>query len=206
MLNTPFTISRINALLVGLVLMGTAALGAGIYGYNLGHNTAQAQGNAALSALERDYAQAYANAQEKARQRLNDEIQRNHLLAQQLVEQKAAHAKEREAMTQRIKNVTTVYVPAPGSVAKPLPRSVFTAGFVREYNAALGLSTSLACPLAAGAGKASSAAQTTDAWLCESGLSQADILAHIADYGERCRNLESQINRLLDREESDGYR
>ncbi|MFT8276018.1 hypothetical protein ACMSSJ_10820 [Kerstersia gyiorum] len=206
MLGQTITTSRLNALLAALVLAGGAALGAGIGGYILGHGKAKAQGDAALSALALDHAQAYADAQEEAWLRLNDEIQRNQILARQLADEKAAHAKERESLLKRIRNVTTVYVPAPGSAAQPLPRSVFTAGFVREYNAAIGLPTTNTCTVAAGTGDTSATGQAVDTWLCESGLSQADILAHIADYGERCRNLESQVNRLLDREgDVDGH-
>ncbi len=81
-------------------------------------------------------------------------------------------------------------------------------GFVREYNAAIGLPAAGTGAATAGAGGTPEAAQAPDAWLRDSGLSQADILAHVADYGERCRNLEAQVNRLLDRnkEATDGHR
>ena len=79
---------------------------------------------------------------------------------------------------------------------------------MREYNAAIGLPAPAAGTTAPGFGGTAETAEASDAWLRDSGLTQADILAHVADYGERCRNLESQVNRLLDRHQEavDGHR
>ena len=79
---------------------------------------------------------------------------------------------------------------------------------MREYNTAIGLPTADTGTAAAGTGGTSEASEAPYTWLRDSGLSQADILAHVADYGERCRNLEAQVNRLLDRsqEATDGLR
>lgn len=202
MLDTPIITTRLNALLAALALAAVAALVAGITGYSLGHDTAQAAGNATLAELQRDHATAVVNATEAARQRLVAEVALNHRLAQQLATEKASHAQEKQTLLRRIANVTTVYVPASGLGAVPLPRSIFTVGFVREYNAALGLPPANEGTAAAGPGTTSITSIALDAGLRESGLTQADILAHIADYGERCRNIESQVNRLLDRDEA----
>ena len=202
MLDTPIITTRLNALLAALALAVVAALAAGITGYSLGHDTAQAAGEATLAKLQRDHATAVANATEAARQRLVAEVNRNNHLAQQLATEKASHAQEKQTLLRRIANVTTVYVPASGLGAVPLPRSIFTVGFVREYNAALGLPPANEGTPAAGPGATSITPYALDAGLRESGLTQADILAHIADYGERCRNIESQVNRLLDRDEA----
>jgi len=78
---------------------------------------------------------------------------------------------------------------------------VFTAGFVREYNAAIGAGDVPGAAPASTADAAGQASQPTtgaDAWLRESGLSQADILAHAGDYGQYCRDLGSQVNGLQD--------
>lgn len=203
MFNTPLITTRLNAMLAALALAALSAIGAGVTGYRLGHGTAEAHGDAALAELKRTHATAVAVAAETARQRLVTEVQRNNRLAQQLVTEKASHAQEKQTLLRRIANVTTVYVPAAGLAPRPLPRSVFTAGFVREYNAALGLPAADAGTAAAGAGAATDTAYALDAGLRDSGLRQADILAHIADYGERCRNIESQLNRLLDRAEAE---
>ncbi len=208
MLDTPLITTRLNALLAALVLAGVTGLVAGGAGYALGHRVAKADGDAALSTLQKDYAEAAAKAADDARLRLVAEVKLNNRLAQELADEKAAHAQEKQSLLRRIANVTTVYVPAPGLAPRPLPRAVFTAGFVREYNAAIGLPAAGTGAATAGAGGTPEAAQAPDAWLRDSGLSQADILAHVADYGERCRNVEAQVNRLLDRnkEGTDGHR
>lgn len=208
MLDTPLITTRLNALLAALVLAGVTGLVAGGAGYALGHRVAKADGDAALATLRKDNADAAAKAADDARLRLIAEVERNNRLAQALADEKAAHAQEKQSLLRRIANVTTVYVPAPGLAPQPLPRAVFTAGFVREYNTAIGLPAAGTGTAAAGVGGTPEAAQAPDAWLRDSGLSQADILAHIADYGERCRNVEAQVNRLLDRnkEGTDGHR
>ena len=208
MLDTPLITTRLNALLAALVLAGVTGLVAGGAGYALGHRVAKADGDAALATLRQDNADAAAKAADDARLRLIAEVERNNRLAQALADEKAAHAQEKQSLLRRIANVTTVYVPAPGLAPQPLPRAVFTAGFVREYNTAIGLPAAGTGAAAAGVGGTAEAAQAPDAWLRDSGLSQADILAHIADYGERCRNVEAQVNRLLDRnkEATDGHR
>ena len=112
---------------------------AGSAGYALGHRVAKADGDAALATLRKDNADAAAKAADDARLRLVAEVERNNRLAQELADEKAAHAQEKQSLLRRISNVTTVYVPAPGLAPRPLPPAVFTAGFVREYNAAIGL-------------------------------------------------------------------
>lgn len=199
MFNTPVITTRLNALLAALVLAAAAALVAGGGGYALGHRSAKADGDADLAKLQRAHAVATAKAVDEARLRLVAEVERNNRLAQELADEKVTHAQEKQSLIRRIANVTTVYVPAPGLASRPLPRAVFTAGFVREYNAAIGLSAADTGAAAAGVGGTAEAGQAPDTWLRDSGLGQADILAHIADYGERCRNLEAQVNRLLDR-------
>lgn len=203
MLDTPLITTRLNAMLAALALAALSAIGAGATGYTIGHGAAKAKGDADLAELRREHATAVAVATETARQNLLAEVDRNNHLAQQLATEKASHAQEKQTLLRRIANVTTVYIPAAGLAPRPLPRSVFTAGFVREYNTALGFPAADAGTVAAGAGATTDAAYALDAGLRDSGLSQADILAHIADYGERCRNIESQLNRLLDRAEAE---
>lgn len=203
MLEAPIATTRLNALLAALAMAAVAALVAMLGGYWLGYGSAEAKGDAALTKLQRDQATAVASAAEAAQKNLAREVNRANQLALQLAAEKTTHAQEKQTLLRRIANVTTVYVPAPGLAAVPLPRAVFTVGFVREYNAALGLPAAVTGASSAGAGAASDAGSALDAGLRDSGLSQADILAHIADYGERCRNLESQVNRLLDRHQGE---
>ncbi len=202
-------------LLGAIAVLGLAAL-AGLAGASVGHTwgyrTAKAEGDAALAKLQATRAEARAAVAEETAQGLAREVNRNNQLAQQLTDERRKHATEKQSLLKRIANVTTVYVPVPGAAPEPLPRSVFTVGFVREYNAALGigrgsdLSAAAGGDAAAGADTSPGAGQAAGAGLRgqfadlqDSGLVQADILAHIADYGERCRNFESQLNRLLDR-------
>ena len=197
--------SRLNLLLAVLVLccicMGLGAAG--------GYRYAAAQGSAALAKADAAAAkERQATAEQRARQavvasgRLTQQVLRAHALETQLSNTKAQHAKEKKALLQRISDVTTVYVPSPGAAPEPLPRCVFTAGFVREYNAAIGAGTDLPGDAqgtaATAASPAPSTTASTEAWLRESGLNQADILAHAGDYGEYCRNLGAQVNGLLD--------
>jgi len=195
----------LNLLLAVLVLIGIC-VGLGAVG---GYRYAAAQGAIALATAEAARAQEHeAAAEQRARQalvasgRLTQQVLRAHALETQLSNAKAQHAKEKKALLQRIADVTTVYVPSPGAAPEPLPHSVFTSGFVREYNAAIGIGSDLPGAdqgtAAAAAGPAPSSSSSTEAWLRESGLSQADILAHIGDYGEYCRNLSAQVNGLLD--------
>jgi len=206
---------RIKATLATVGLVTGLAAGAGLVGLALGHRegyrAAQAEGRATLAKLHATQAQLRAQNAEQATRRLAAEVQHGQQLAQQLAAEREHHATEKQALLKRIAHVTTVYVPVPGAAPEPLPRAVFTAGFVRQYNAAIGLDgapmpASTRGAAAPGAGQAPAAAQGLDAGLrhqfadlFDSGLSQADLLGHIADYGERCRNLESQLNRLLDR-------
>lgn len=205
--NAPFNISRLNALLLALALAAIAAAAGGVAGFALGHGSAQAEGEAALAQVQRDHALADARAADAARLKLIAEVERGNALARALADAKASHALEKQSLLRRISDVTSIYIPAAGDPPLPLPRIVFTAGFLREYNTAIGLPLAHPGAPAGGTGSPADAPAGLDAWLLDSGLSQADILAHIADYGERCRNLETQVNRLIDYKEAvDGHR
>lgn len=197
---------------VALGLAAMAGLAGAAIGHSVGFRTAKAEGDAALAKLQARRAEARSAVAEEVAQGLAREVARNNELAQQLSDARRQHATEKQGLLKRIANVTTVYIPVPGAAPEPLPSSVFTAGFVREYNAALGIGLGSDLPAAADgvaaarAGAAPGASPAAEAGLRQqladlhdSGLSQADILAHIGDYGERCRNLEAQVNRLLDR-------
>ncbi|PUF68269.1 hypothetical protein DAX85_26200, partial [Salmonella enterica subsp. enterica] len=86
---------------------------------------------------------------------------------------------------------------------------VFTRGFVRQYNTALGYDNASVgtghsdTTAAAGTGTraASGQPETANAWLRDSGVSQRDVLANIIDNAKQCRSWRSQINSLLDERE-----
>lgn len=110
---------------------------------------------------------------------------------------------EKRQLQERIPHVTTQYIAAPGAVAKPIPRCVFTAGWLRDYNTALGVPTPRPGTAAFTSEKAAWPATGTDAELLESGVTAADILAHAQDYGVWARSNIAQLNALLDLQEKD---
>lgn len=173
-----------------------------------GYRYAAAQGDAALATANAAWSGTQAKAADDARHqalaaagRLVQQTLRAHELEAQFDQAKIQHALEKKALLKRINDVTTVYVPRPGAAPEPLPHCVFTTGFVREYNAAIGAGDvpgAAPASTADAAGQAAQLATGADAWLRGSGLSQADILAHAGDYGQYCRDLGSQVNGLQD--------
>ena len=86
------------------------------------------------------------------------------------------------ALRSEVPHVVSFFVPLPGAAQEPLPRCVFTAGFERVWNAALEADADLpAADDRFGAPAGSAAAQTAEADLYDSGLSQADILGNHVD-------------------------
>ena len=192
--------------LLPLVLLGCCA--SLLLGAAGGYQYAAAKGTAALATAQAAWSGVQTKSADAARHqalaaagRLIQQTLRANELEAQFDQVKALHAQEKQALLKRIKDVTTVYIPASGTAPEPLPRCVFTAGFVREYNAAIGAehvpgaaSASAASPV----GQAPQPAASADAWLRESGLNQADILAHAGDWGQYCRDLSAQVNGLQD--------
>ena len=117
-----------------------------------------------------------------------------------LLSQQDGHDQDHQQLQERIPHVTTVYRPAPAAAPVVIPRCVFTAGWVRDFNLALGANL----PATGGGAATTSSAQATwpapgtDAELLESGVTPADILAHAQDYGRWARNNLAQLNALLD--------
>ncbi|MCW3611324.1 hypothetical protein K6Y32_35030, partial [Burkholderia cenocepacia] len=114
------------------------------------------------------------------------ETQRAAALAGDLFAEKARHALESDELKRRIASVTSQYRPAPDAPLQDLPRCVFTAGFVRVWNAAAGADGVPATSAAAGA---VAPARADDA--LDSGVRQDDILAHHVDASRRSRDIES---------------
>ncbi|PTS92693.1 lysis protein, partial [Pseudomonas sp. HMWF006] len=112
-------------------------------------------------------------------------------------------AEEKRQLQERIPHVTTQYIPAPGAAAKPVPHCVFTAGWVRDFNTALGVSPPRPAAAAGASEKAAWPAPGSEAELLESGVTPADILAHAQDYGLWARGNLAQLNGLLDLQEKD---
>lgn len=185
-----------TAKLVALAVFIGGLVGA-IGGAWIAYDYATTKGDAALSKLERQYAVDVANATQAALDQYQAAADRAAKADRALAEAKQRHAAEKQSLLRRIPDVTTVYQAAPGALPVALPRCVFTAGWLSAYNAAIGV-PGMQAPAASGKpGAAPFAGAGINAWLRDSGLSQADILAHASDYGERCRGLEDQVNGLL---------
>ncbi|MGO1073210.1 hypothetical protein [Lysobacter sp. CA199] len=190
---------------LAVVLLASALL---VAGYLIAFRDGQASGRreraAEIDALNADAAQrevvqvrALAKAHAQAWTDYSAQVERGNRLDARLQEQKDFAARDRAQLLRRIDRVTREYISAPGAAPQSLPAAVFTAGFVRDYNLALGVSAPEAIA-AAGIGDATLRAAGADAELLATALRPEDILAHIADYGERCRGIEGQVNALID--------
>lgn len=190
-------------ILVAALACVISAAAAGSIAYDFGFRYAEAQGKTNLSSLAAQHAEQALAAEGANRLQLLQQVTRANEAEALLLAAFDRHAEEKRQLQERILHVTTNYIPAPGAVAKPIPRCVFTAGWLRDFNTALGVP-------ALGPGSALTAAEKaawptpgTDAELLESGVTPADILAHAQDYGVWARANLAQLNALLDLQEKD---
>lgn len=189
--------SRVLHIIAALLLIAAAAGAI----YLAGFKHAEANGRAALQELHTLHTeQALAVAQEQ-RQRLQEQTLRANETEAALDAVQANLERERQQHKDAIAHATQTYKPTPTAAPVAVPRCVFTAAWLRQYNAALGAGH---LPAGTGGATAASAAQTSgtaadaDAGLLESGVSPADILAHAIDYGRWARGNAAQLNALLD--------
>lgn len=166
-----------------------------------GYTRGKAQGDAAIATLKSEYDNQRAQAAEEALLLYRQQATRaNDAEARLLTVQDDLDIAKKQ-LQERIPNVTTIYRPARNAAPVAIPRAVFTCGWLRDYNAALGaadLPPPAACTAAAGSAETAWPAPGTDAELLESGVTQADILAHATDYGRWARNNAAQLNALID--------
>ncbi|WP_240160406.1 DUF4055 domain-containing protein [Pseudomonas bharatica] len=116
-----------------------SAAAAGSVGYGLGDRQATAAGAADLADLKREHAERALASGQRNLDDLLSEMRRANDAEAQLLAAKTQHQTELEQLQERIPNVTTVYLPAPAAKPVAIPRCVFTAGWLRDYNAALGV-------------------------------------------------------------------
>ena len=195
-----------RAVLIGAVAGGLAIAGllhlVEERGYDRGVREATANAEAQQQSTERAYADQRAQAAKEHLQAYQQQVARTTAAEEDL----AAANKRIEALNEQISNripqVTTVYRPAPEAEPVAIPHCVFTRGWLRDYNAALGATASLP---ATGASPSNPAAQAApepapgaDAELLESGVTPSDILAHARDYGAWAQSNLRQLNGLLD--------
>lgn len=186
--------------LLGLLVCLLCACAAGSIGYGFGARHAEAQGSASLERLKAEHAEQARQAAIDSRVQLLQQVERANQAEALLLSQQAGHDQDHQQLQERIAHVTTVYRPAPAAAPVVIPRCVFTAGWVRDFNLALGAGLPAAGTGTAAPGTAQAAwpAPGADAELLESGVTPADILAHAQDYGRWARNNLSQLNALLD--------
>lgn len=182
-------------LLVGL-LTGYAAW----RGYHAGYERADAERRAEVSGIRADHSLALAGAESRARARLEAETARAHDLERQyLAATKTIAAQRRQITNRRIEDASRDVAAADG-------RCLFGPDWVRLYNEAIGAGDNhRAVPGAApGPDAAAGPAQAADAGIPRGdgplmpAVTPQDILAHIRDYGARCRDLEAQLHGLID--------
>ncbi len=186
-----------GSLTLGLLACMVCAAASGGIAYGFGYRHAEALGAASLSRLETTHAKQALQATEANNIRVMQQVTRANQAEQQMLNLFERLGIEQPPIQERIPHVTSTYRPEPAAAPEPIPRCVFTVGWLRDYNAALGVPGALAGPVAGSAGPAPWAAPGTDAELLESGVTPADILAHAQDYGRWARSLASQVTGLL---------
>lgn len=122
---------------------------------------------------------------------------------------KAATAKRNGELLKEIDYVTEHWTPPGKTSHEPAPACMFTNGFVRVYNSAIGAADHSASNLSAtvratGVAGTTSTTQTPDPSLQPSSIQRADILQHITSYGQQCQDTADQLNSLIDYLEKQG--
>ncbi|WP_181297012.1 lysis protein [Pseudomonas sp. Q2-TVG4-2] len=191
-----------SGLTLGLLACMVCASAAGGIAYGFGYRHAEALGAASLSDLKEKHAMQASETAEANNVSLQQQVTRANLAEQQMFAALDRLGTEQQPIQERIPHVTSTYRPEPAAAPEPIPRCVFTVGWLRDYNAALGVPGALAGPVTGPAGPAPWAAPGTDAELLESGVTPADILAHAQDYGRWARSLASQVTGLLSARET----
>ncbi|HFK4062747.1 TPA: hypothetical protein ACG1UU_000099 [Kluyvera ascorbata] len=202
-----------RGILIALALVG-ALYALYHWGYRGGHNDAKRDGDAALSRLQSAFdtykieQTALENAALKAwAKRYQEQVAAGHRSEADYLQQVAQLESQNEQLKEKIDDVTQRWIDEKGK-SHPI-ECVFTRGFVRQYNAALGYADASvdtshagsATTAVAGVGTAPRPPETPDAGLRDSGVSQRDVLANIIDNAKQCRVWRSQINNLLDERE-----
>lgn len=169
-----------------------------------GYAQAQSEGEAAIQQLRGQHllqdlerAKAAEASAKAATQRLQEEVARNDKLAADLANQQRIHRQTTDRLSGEIARVNDLYRKALDAEPEPLPACVFTAGFVRVWDEAIGARA----PMPETADPVRAAAQSTDAIASEqldSGISQRAVLAHHVRYAEQCRNMAAQLDALID--------
>jgi hypothetical protein len=189
-----------------LVLVIAAGLGGYAHGYHYASTRAAAEHS-------RDIAQqneAVARQLAKNMRELRAEQERGDVLAEQLLANNAERDQLTAKLRTRVQHESTIYLDKPGAPPSRLPDRPFTSGWVRDYNAALGLrmpqaaaAAAAAARTAAGVHGAGAGAIADAAELARSAVSQADVLATHIENAAICRRIQAQLNAILDLDEGE---
>lgn len=192
-------------LLGGLVVIGLLCW-VWLKGYESGHQTAllesqksQAQLQSRFDAERRLEAERQNEALRVVAARYNAQVDAAHQADTDFQTQKQQLENENAELKKQITDVTRQYVDEKGR-HHPID-CVFTAGFVQQYNAALGFTSDSQVshsPTARGTGNSPGRTQGIDARLRRSGVSQSDILTNVIDNARQCRVWRAQLNGVLD--------
>jgi hypothetical protein len=164
-----------------------------------GYDQGLAKGQQEVKQLQLEAATQARLAAETALAIIQAQVKRANDAEARLLEREAQLDTARQQLKERIPHVTTVYRPSPTAAPVAIPRCVFTRGWLRDFNAALGagLPAAGASAAAATTAPAASPAPGSDAELLESGVSPADILAYSQDYGRWSLANLKQLQELL---------
>jgi hypothetical protein len=180
-----------GVLLLTVLLCGLAAW----KGYRAGFDRADADRRAEVAEIHAHHAEALADAERIARERLEAETARAAVIEHEYLAATQTIAAQRRAITrERIRHASLDVAAVGGACA-------FGPDWVRLYNEALGCDRGYAVSAAApGPADQAGAAGAADADVLRGGarVTPADILAHARGYGARCRALEAQLNALID--------
>ncbi len=202
-----------RGMLFALALVGVLY---GLYhwGYRGGYSDAKRDGDVALITLQSafdTYKTEQATLENAAlrawAKRYQEQVAAGQHAEASYLEQIAQLESQNKQLQGQINDVTQRWIDEKGK-SHPI-ECVFTRGFVRQYNAALGYDNAsvdtghsdTAAAAGTGTGAASGQPEAADAWLRDSGVSQRDVLANIIDNAKQCRSWRSQINSLLDERE-----
>lgn len=199
--------AAVLAVLLAVAGVRCVLLSASLKAEQAAHAATAERGQRALAELRAEHADentvralAVADAERTARLKLEAETARANDLATELSQTRKLLGDARRAFSKRLADYARA-----AAVVDP----VYGPEFIRLYNEAIGLAPAAGAgggpvpedAAAAGTGATAHAAPGADARLLRNasgvGVSGADILAHIRDYGGRCRELEAQVNGLI---------
>lgn len=176
-------------------------------GYDEGYAKASGEGETAIAKLRLEHSQeqlhiadATAKAAKQAVEDLRAQRDRGDLLATQLADAKDSLLNNTDQLKGEIARVTTLYRRTLESAPEPLPAGVFTVGFVRVWNNANGIGTSVPAQQTqqAPSGTATPTDGTGAADSLDSGVTQPLVLANQIRNGELHSTCRVQLNRLID--------